>query len=72
VWLSFDLNYYEHKLFMKYSSETVLFQIEFETQVSHETRACLFFDQISMDAHCRYTVNLYKKRKIYIGAVVFS
>jgi hypothetical protein len=57
---------------MKYSGETVLFQIEFETKVSHETRVCLFFDQKSMDANCRYTVNLYKKRKIYIGAIAFS
>jgi hypothetical protein len=57
---------------MKYSGETVLFQNEFETQVSHETSLCPFFDQKSMDANCRYAVNLYKKRKIYIGAIAFS
>jgi hypothetical protein len=50
---------------LRNSGETVLFQIEFETQLSHETRLCPFLDKKSMDANYRYAVNLYfKKEKI--------
>ena len=57
---------------LRYSREMVLFQVEFETQLSHETRKRPFLDNKSMDADCRHVVDLYnKKRENYIGAIAF-
>ena len=50
---------------LRNSGETVLFQIEIETQLSHETSLSPCIDKKSMDANGICAVNpFYKKRKL--------